>query len=234
MRKELYINEIKEIIEYHQEHHNLTRIAYQSAWKFFLNRSHFDHSLEHVIVNEVHFEREAIRELEELAKWMNWKKKEEEMSKKEEKEVLIIGRWLHALGIFFRLFRLWKEEFAELIGSVAHVCRAARENNKEISNWCICSLRNATENGNVRVEDLLKGRAIDVVLEEIHRQTLNKNIEYHSLDFFFSISRRAKEKEKDKMKEEKRKEAKRKVLEKMEEEGYEDTITSFHELFGFF
>ncbi|KAH7818445.1 uncharacterized protein MONOS_18020 [Monocercomonoides exilis] len=232
--KELFINEIKEVIQYHQKHHNLTQLAYQSAWEFFLNRSHFDHSLEHVIVNEVHFEREAIRELEELAKWMNWKKKEEEMSKEEANEVNIIKRWLHALGIFFRLFRLWKEEFAELIGSVAHVCRAARENNKEISNWCICSFRDATENGNVRVDSLLKGRAIDVVLEEIHRQTLNKNIEYHSLDFFFSISRRAKEKKKDEMEEVKRKAAKRKVFEKLEEEGYEDTITSFHELFNFF
>ncbi|KAH7818444.1 uncharacterized protein MONOS_14080 [Monocercomonoides exilis] len=225
--KELYLNEIKEIIKYQQEHHNLTRIAYQSAWEFLIKRFYWDKSLEEVIVNEVHFEREAIRELEELAKWMNWKKKEEEMSKKEAKEVLIIGRWLHALGIFFRLFRLWKEEFAELIGSVAHVCRAARENNKEISNWCICSFRDATENGNVRVEDLLKGRAIDVVLEEIHRQTLNEGRTNECFQFFMNVSRKLKQKNKDEREEEERKSMKKKVFEKMEEEGYEDIFISF-------
>ncbi|KAH7827994.1 uncharacterized protein MONOS_17235 [Monocercomonoides exilis] len=49
--KELYLNEIKTIIEYHQEHHNLTRLAYQSAW------------------------REVAGELEDLLKCMDWKRK---------------------------------------------------------------------------------------------------------------------------------------------------------------
>eukprot|EP00770_Monocercomonoides_exilis_P013368 MONOS_13315.1-p1 / transcript=MONOS_13315.1 / gene=MONOS_13315 / organism=Monocercomonoides_exilis_PA203 / gene_product=unspecified product / transcript_product=unspecified product / location=Mono_scaffold00807:16495-17944(-) / protein_length=442 / sequence_SO=supercontig / SO=protein_coding / is_pseudo=false len=232
--KELYLNEITEIIEYHQKHHNLTQLAYQSAWQFLTGRLYFDHSLEHAIVNEVHFEREAIRELEELAKWMNWKKKEEEMSKKEANEVNIIKRWLQALGIFFRLFRLWNEEIAELIGSIAHVYRAARENNKEISYWCIFSLRNAAENGEIKIEDLLNGGAIEVVLEEIHRYTLNKNIKCHSLDFFLSASVRLNKKMDSEADKPERKMTKKKVFEKLEEEGYEDTITSFHELFGFF
>ncbi|KAH7818428.1 uncharacterized protein MONOS_18016 [Monocercomonoides exilis] len=222
--KELWINEFKEIFQYHKEHHNLTRIAYQSAWKFFLSRTHFDHSLEHVIVNEVHFEREAIRELEELAKWMNWKKKEEEMSKKESKEVLIIGRWLCALGIFFRLFRFWKEEFAELIGSVANVCRTARENYKEISNWCIFVFEAAAGSRDATIEDLLESGAIDAIFEEIHKPTMDDRITNKILNFFMSISRKAKEKKRDEMEEVKRKEAKRKVFEMMEEEGIEDDV----------
>ncbi|KAH7818438.1 uncharacterized protein MONOS_18018 [Monocercomonoides exilis] len=76
--KELYINEIKEIIEYHQEHHNLTRIAYQSAWQFLICRVYWDEPIRRVIVNELHFAREAIRELEELTKCVDWKREKEE------------------------------------------------------------------------------------------------------------------------------------------------------------
>eukprot|EP00770_Monocercomonoides_exilis_P009273 MONOS_9227.1-p1 / transcript=MONOS_9227.1 / gene=MONOS_9227 / organism=Monocercomonoides_exilis_PA203 / gene_product=unspecified product / transcript_product=unspecified product / location=Mono_scaffold00373:2016-2756(-) / protein_length=210 / sequence_SO=supercontig / SO=protein_coding / is_pseudo=false len=36
--EELYLDEITEIIKYHQEHHNLTQLAYQSAWQFLINR----------------------------------------------------------------------------------------------------------------------------------------------------------------------------------------------------
>ncbi|KAH7819650.1 uncharacterized protein MONOS_14701 [Monocercomonoides exilis] len=63
----LYLNEIKEIIEYHQEHHNLTQLAYQSAWAFFIRGFYRDLSLEKIFVEELHFAREARRELEELS-----------------------------------------------------------------------------------------------------------------------------------------------------------------------
>eukprot|EP00770_Monocercomonoides_exilis_P014940 MONOS_14886.1-p1 / transcript=MONOS_14886.1 / gene=MONOS_14886 / organism=Monocercomonoides_exilis_PA203 / gene_product=unspecified product / transcript_product=unspecified product / location=Mono_scaffold01097:12673-14214(-) / protein_length=297 / sequence_SO=supercontig / SO=protein_coding / is_pseudo=false len=77
LRQELYLKEITEIIKNHQEHHNLTQLAYHLK----------------VIVNELHFGREAARELEELTRNMDWKKKEEKMNKEEAKEVLIIRRW---------------------------------------------------------------------------------------------------------------------------------------------
>ncbi|KAH7832514.1 uncharacterized protein MONOS_2705 [Monocercomonoides exilis] len=63
---ELYLNEIREIIKYHQERCNLTRLAYQSAWKFLVQRFYSVLSLEEVIVNELYFAREAIKELNEL------------------------------------------------------------------------------------------------------------------------------------------------------------------------
>ncbi|KAH7831001.1 uncharacterized protein MONOS_16098 [Monocercomonoides exilis] len=72
--KELFLDEIKEIIEYHQEHHNLTQLAYQSAWQFLIKRFIRNKSYED-IVNELHFAREASRELEELSKYCgtrNW------------------------------------------------------------------------------------------------------------------------------------------------------------------
>ncbi|KAH7832783.1 uncharacterized protein MONOS_14187 [Monocercomonoides exilis] len=88
MKRELYLNEIREIIEHQQKHRNLTHLAYQSAWQFFIYRWEKDKSLEKVIVNELHFVEEAMRELKELMKCVDWKKKEEEMSKDEANEVL--------------------------------------------------------------------------------------------------------------------------------------------------
>eukprot|EP00770_Monocercomonoides_exilis_P006194 MONOS_6164.1-p1 / transcript=MONOS_6164.1 / gene=MONOS_6164 / organism=Monocercomonoides_exilis_PA203 / gene_product=unspecified product / transcript_product=unspecified product / location=Mono_scaffold00190:82399-83137(-) / protein_length=199 / sequence_SO=supercontig / SO=protein_coding / is_pseudo=false len=77
VERESYLIEIAEIIEYHQEHHNLTQLAYQCAWQFLVNRFYNDKSLEGVIANELHFAREAARELEELSKCVDWKRKEE-------------------------------------------------------------------------------------------------------------------------------------------------------------
>ncbi|KAH7827005.1 uncharacterized protein MONOS_17350 [Monocercomonoides exilis] len=128
--KELHLNKITEIIKYHQEHHNLTQLAYQSAWRLLVNRLWVDNCLEEVIVNELHFVREAARELEELSKCVDWTRKDKENGGKEEKKEL----------------------------------------NKEGD---------------------------------------------------------------DEMEEEERKATKRKVLEKMEEEGYEDAVASFHEIFDF-
>ncbi|KAH7818590.1 uncharacterized protein MONOS_17999 [Monocercomonoides exilis] len=39
MKREMYLNEITEIIKYHQAHHNLTHLAYQSAWQFLTSRT---------------------------------------------------------------------------------------------------------------------------------------------------------------------------------------------------
>ncbi|KAH7824092.1 uncharacterized protein MONOS_17550 [Monocercomonoides exilis] len=96
--KELYLGAIKEIIEYHHENHNLTHLAYQSAWQFLIDRFFRDKDLEIVIVNELHFPREAATELEELSKFVNWKKKEREKIGKETKEELTIQERLKEEG----------------------------------------------------------------------------------------------------------------------------------------
>ncbi|KAH7818422.1 uncharacterized protein MONOS_8793 [Monocercomonoides exilis] len=95
--KELFLDEIKEIIEYHQEHHNLTRIAYQSAWEFLIKRIIFENSLEEIIVNELHFAREAAKELEELSKCVDGKRKEGWKGGKETKEELLLMKWIETL-----------------------------------------------------------------------------------------------------------------------------------------
>ncbi|KAH7828513.1 uncharacterized protein MONOS_17188 [Monocercomonoides exilis] len=80
LRQELYLSELKEIIKYHQEQYNLTWIAYQSAWKFLIERLS-DKSLKEVIVDELLFAREAARELEKLTKCVNCERKEEKRGK---------------------------------------------------------------------------------------------------------------------------------------------------------
>ncbi|KAH7820362.1 uncharacterized protein MONOS_2267 [Monocercomonoides exilis] len=77
IEQELNLNEIKEIIKYHQGHRNLTQLAYQSAWLFLMDRFLYE-NVEEVIANELHLAREAARELEELTRCVNWKKKDEE------------------------------------------------------------------------------------------------------------------------------------------------------------
>ncbi|KAH7818841.1 uncharacterized protein MONOS_12323 [Monocercomonoides exilis] len=94
-KRELHLNEIKEIVYYHQEHQNLTRLAYQSAWQFLIKRFTKDRNLEDMIVNELHFGREATKALEDLSKSVDWKRKEERG--KEAKEVLVIERCITSI-----------------------------------------------------------------------------------------------------------------------------------------
>ncbi|KAH7818976.1 uncharacterized protein MONOS_4397 [Monocercomonoides exilis] len=229
--KELYLNEMTEIIRYHQEHHNLTRLSYQSAWQFLINRFYKDKSLEEVVVNKLHFAREARREIEELARCIDWKRKEERG--KEAKEVIVIWRWIYAIDNYLAWYTLWNEELAKLIAYLVQMIRASRDNHKDICNGCLDSLRCAVEKRNVEIDDLLKSGAIGAVLEEMKQSTLDDFILWNCLDFFLKYSKRLKEKEDDEKEEAKRKAIKREILEKMEEEGYEDIIASLYGVISF-
>ncbi|KAH7820115.1 uncharacterized protein MONOS_17880 [Monocercomonoides exilis] len=229
---ELFLDEIKEITLYHQECSNMTQLAYQSAWMFLLNRLRYDNSLEEVIVNELHFGREAAREMEELVKCVDWKKKKEE-ERKDTKEELIILRWIRTLELYLLHCKLWNEGNAGLINSVANVFRAARDNFRNICSQSISVFEAVAGNRDMRIDGLLKGRAIDSVFEEIQRPTLNDEIAYDGLLFLMNVSKKLKEEEDCKMEEAKRKATKRNTFEKLEEEGYEDIITSFCEILDF-
>ncbi|KAH7819524.1 uncharacterized protein MONOS_7594 [Monocercomonoides exilis] len=222
MNKELYLSEIKEIIKYHQEHQNLTRLAYQSAWEILINRFYKDEILEDVMVNE------AAKELEELEKCVDWKRKEREVKEKERREESVIKRWMHALKFYLRFSELWNEEHVELIRNVVQIFRDLRDNHREISKIFIQSLSEAAHCKAVKVEDLLISGAVDNVLEEMKQSTLYDELMWNFLHFFLKLSERLKEKESNVAEEEKRKELKRKIFEKLEEEGYEDFIKSFN------
>ncbi|KAH7828955.1 uncharacterized protein MONOS_13626 [Monocercomonoides exilis] len=239
VEQELFINEIKEVIQYHQKHHNLTRLACQSSWQFLINGLPYYKSFEGVIVDELHFLREAERELEELMKSVNRKReKEAEKEEKETKKELVLLRWLNTLERYFLYCTMWNEEFVGLLNSIVRVFLAAKDNNREVSLQCIHLLKEIADNRVVKIEDLLKGGAVDVVLEEFQRPTLNDEITSGFLECFDIISSglyktEDEKEEEEKVKEEERKEMKMKMFEKMEEEGYEDIITSLNKLLDF-
>ncbi|KAH7818880.1 uncharacterized protein MONOS_1748 [Monocercomonoides exilis] len=230
IEQELYLNEITEIIRYHQEHHNLTRLAYQSAWQFLFYRLIRDKSLEEVIVNELHFGREAARELEDLSKSVDWKRKEERRKETKVKEVSVIKRWLDVIDNYFSSCELWNKELAGLIGSIVQVFLASRDNYKEILNGCFNTLRYAADNRNVKIDAFVKEGIIVLFSEEMNQSTLDDENMLNCLYFFLNISERLKEKKDEETDETKRKELKKKIFEKMEEEGLEDIIAS---LYGF-
>ncbi|KAH7815980.1 uncharacterized protein MONOS_13777 [Monocercomonoides exilis] len=233
LKKKLYLKEIEEIVKYHQEHHNLTQIAYQIVWRFIITQFKIDYSLENVIVNELHFAREATRELNELSKCVDWKRKEEEEGEKKTEEENRMKRWIRTLGFFNQSCALWNNEFIGLIGSIVQVFQAAKKNHRESCKECIFLFRNAAKSRAVKVEAFLKSGAIDVVLEEMKRSTLEDEVANEIFHFFLNVSRKLKEKNKDEKEEEERKSIKKEVFEKMEEEGYEDTIVSFRKKLSF-
>ncbi|KAH7818589.1 uncharacterized protein MONOS_17998 [Monocercomonoides exilis] len=119
IEKELYLEKMTEIIKYHQEHQNLTHLAYQSAWGFLIDRFYYYGSLEKAIVDELHPVREAIKELYELERNINWMKKEEEM--KSEKCICTINRWLKAIKIYFSCIVYGKEGLCDLIARIVSI-----------------------------------------------------------------------------------------------------------------
>ncbi|KAH7816399.1 uncharacterized protein MONOS_18238 [Monocercomonoides exilis] len=78
----------------------------------------------------------------------------------------------------------WNEELVKLIRSIVQVFRATKKNYGEMSIECIKLIRSAAESVSVKVEDLLKGGAINAVLEEIGRPTLNYKMAYECLKLF--------------------------------------------------
>eukprot|EP00770_Monocercomonoides_exilis_P006953 MONOS_6916.1-p1 / transcript=MONOS_6916.1 / gene=MONOS_6916 / organism=Monocercomonoides_exilis_PA203 / gene_product=unspecified product / transcript_product=unspecified product / location=Mono_scaffold00227:187-907(-) / protein_length=144 / sequence_SO=supercontig / SO=protein_coding / is_pseudo=false len=66
--KILHLNELKEIIKFNQKHSNLTRLAYWSVWKILFRMFSLDINMEGMIAKELHFAREATREVEDLSK----------------------------------------------------------------------------------------------------------------------------------------------------------------------
>ncbi|KAH7815756.1 uncharacterized protein MONOS_3739 [Monocercomonoides exilis] len=236
IEKELCLNEIKEIVQYHQEHHNLTRLAYQSAWQFLMYEFEYEEDLEGVIVNELHFIKEASTEMEELSNSVDLKRKEEgkgERKVKEMKEELILKRWLKILEVFFSCCKLWSEEYVELIGSIVQMFRASRDNYPYTNRLCLYSLGKVSENRNVKIDHLMNIGAIDLFLEEILQPTLNDIVAYESFSFFINVSKKLKENTDDEKEKGKRKEVEMKLFEKMEEEGYEEIITNFYETIDF-
>ncbi|KAH7826706.1 uncharacterized protein MONOS_17381 [Monocercomonoides exilis] len=232
--EDLYFNEMREIIQHHQEHRNLTRLAYQSAWKFLINRLRYDKSFEENFVNELKFIREASRELEELTKCVDWKKKDgEEREGKERKEKWIILKWILAVQDNAYHANSSKEERMEFIRCLGKLCKTARVNEKEIYELCITTFRHVADIETVFVDVFQKEGIFDLLVEEIQQSALKDKVAYEFLAFFLGFSKLLKREAHTTAEEEKKKEIKRKIFEMMEEKGHEDAIVSFQGKFDF-
>ncbi|KAH7822171.1 uncharacterized protein MONOS_4019 [Monocercomonoides exilis] len=230
MKKELYLKDITEIIKYHQEHRNLKRLSYQSAWMFLINRKHLDDKLEDVIVNELHFAREATRELDELLKCVDWSRKEEGPEKT--KEVCIILRWCVTLWFFFHNnYSLNHEEYAELVGCLVRLFRVIKVESREIRAEFIHLFEKMVMCDEIQIYVLLKGGVVDLFLEDMC-QTISEDGALEDWRYFLmSLIQSLKEKTIAKYEEKEGKKIKMQIFEKFEEEGYEDAIIEKYALF---
>eukprot|EP00770_Monocercomonoides_exilis_P009834 MONOS_9787.1-p1 / transcript=MONOS_9787.1 / gene=MONOS_9787 / organism=Monocercomonoides_exilis_PA203 / gene_product=unspecified product / transcript_product=unspecified product / location=Mono_scaffold00417:23023-24348(+) / protein_length=411 / sequence_SO=supercontig / SO=protein_coding / is_pseudo=false len=224
---EQYLNEIKEIIKQHQQNHNLTQLSYQSAWKILINSSRFTDT---IVANaeEFHFVKEATIEMKELIEKVDWTKKEKELDDK--KEICVLRRWCISLESYFQYCQLQGAEGLELFSLIIIMCRVTKNKHREIFQECLYLYETIAHSKAIQIEDLASCGAVDYALEEILCSTLDICVFANILRFFDCLIKKLNGKEND----EKLiwKKSKREKMEKLEEEGFEDTAISVYlELF---
>eukprot|EP00770_Monocercomonoides_exilis_P002166 MONOS_2150.1-p1 / transcript=MONOS_2150.1 / gene=MONOS_2150 / organism=Monocercomonoides_exilis_PA203 / gene_product=unspecified product / transcript_product=unspecified product / location=Mono_scaffold00042:140919-142139(+) / protein_length=387 / sequence_SO=supercontig / SO=protein_coding / is_pseudo=false len=227
MAKELYLNRIKEIIRNHQEHHNLTRLAYQSSWYFLIKRFHNDGSLEDVIVDELHLMKETTRELEELAKHVDWVGEARKLGKMT--EVHVLKRWFNILNSYFDWVESKGGDCSDFVQFIVELCRVKMKNDAEMLRALLNLIGIMADNSSIEIESILKGEAIDFALEEICQSTLNNNIARSCIKIFLHLDKRLSKKT-DCEHEEAGLTAKREINDRFEEEGFQDEIISLSKI----
>ncbi|KAH7820382.1 uncharacterized protein MONOS_18653 [Monocercomonoides exilis] len=232
VKKELFLDEISEIIQFSQGHRNLTHLAYQSAWRFLRYRFVHDQELKDVVMDELHVVEEATKELKELTRSVNWKAGEGEGKEKKEEQIII--RWLNTLINCYDVCELSCEGNAELVACVVKLFRASNGHCYEISHGSINLLGAMISRKSACVSDIVGKGVFDVVLEKIQQSTLDCNITRSCMKFLWNLSERLRDEAGHKADEANFEMLKRKILEKLEEEGYEDITTSFREVSPFF
>ncbi|KAH7829843.1 uncharacterized protein MONOS_17064 [Monocercomonoides exilis] len=187
IEKELFLDHIKEIIQFHQKHNNLSHLAYQRAWEFLIKRLNEHKELENVIVNELHFYREAFGELEILKQCVNWTKNE---TGRYEIEEMLMLRWVNAikLSLWNSTWRL--DIFSKLVDFAVSFYRLAKDNQREITGYCANALSRVMSYSHVNFNDLLKNDLVDFALEEIMRPTLDEYIAPACFLFFDDLASR--------------------------------------------
>eukprot|EP00770_Monocercomonoides_exilis_P015049 MONOS_14995.1-p1 / transcript=MONOS_14995.1 / gene=MONOS_14995 / organism=Monocercomonoides_exilis_PA203 / gene_product=unspecified product / transcript_product=unspecified product / location=Mono_scaffold01122:5424-6741(-) / protein_length=376 / sequence_SO=supercontig / SO=protein_coding / is_pseudo=false len=171
----LYLNGMTEILKYHQKNHNLTQLAYQSAWVFLISRWTYNKCPNSNVLNELHFVGEATRELELLSKCVYLKKKEEERGKETKVEILLL-RWLVIIVFYSQNAQIHGEEFVKLTRCIIDLCRAAKGNNREIQYKCFSFLYNIILREAESDGCVLREEAVDFILEEMHGPTIDNEV----------------------------------------------------------
>ncbi|KAH7828863.1 uncharacterized protein MONOS_17230 [Monocercomonoides exilis] len=230
LEQKYYLNEITDIIQYHQEHHNLTCLANQSAFHFLISRFKEDDSLKEVVLQKMHFVSEATKELDELNGSLNWDTHEKNFSEK--MRVRIITRWLYLIFNTFRKeFNEIYGEVVELTACVSRVYALAKDYEMKIRKKCINLFYRIKITIGEDIFILAESGAANIVLERMCRPILDDNQTAKSKEILLSLSERLYKKKTDlKIDKKSWQMKKRAMFEMLEEEGYEDIITSFHEV----
>ncbi|KAH7830628.1 uncharacterized protein MONOS_18553 [Monocercomonoides exilis] len=222
----LFLNEIKIIIQYHQEHHNLTRLAYQSAWRFLMILYRNEESLERLIVNELNFVKEATRELEVLKSCVNWKGNNNEIEAM--KKSSIIKRWMILIHLFCNYIDISKADGLEdLVGCIVDLCRISIENYKSLHIHCSSKFFSLICQKELSVDILMEKGVVDYVLEETLHPTINLDLIENCVPFLSLLPRRINEEYAEKHDEHKRELLQRKLSDKLEEEGFSDIMAIY-------
>ncbi|KAH7819150.1 uncharacterized protein MONOS_3282 [Monocercomonoides exilis] len=174
VHKGCYLNEITNIIKYHQEHNNLTRLAYQSAWGFFINRFFCEREIEEVILNEIHFMREATQELENLEHLVDWAVKEK--NEREWKNVLIIKRWMKTLHIFYKVNNGRLEENPGLFRCISRISKEVNGFQSDIVLKNIIVMKDMATMGKMNIDDFLRAGAVDFIASGIDQLALKSDV----------------------------------------------------------
>ncbi|KAH7820963.1 uncharacterized protein MONOS_17776 [Monocercomonoides exilis] len=225
IEKDLFSNGLADLVKYHKQHHNLTHVSYESAWMILICLS----SYKKVHLNEMDFVKEAIRELEELLKSVDWKKQEKDIEMS--KNVCTITRWYSSFGRCFFSNETWKEECAELVAFNAKLCKIAKKKSGSISNCCFLLYETMIRLKKVNLECFVKEGVVDSILEEIVQSTLEKELIFYCLNFFSALSKMQISGFDIENYELNIKKTKKELFVKLEEEGYDDMIISFNEPF---
>ncbi|KAH7828889.1 uncharacterized protein MONOS_16356 [Monocercomonoides exilis] len=224
IEQEVYLNEIMKIILNHQEHNNLTRLAYQSAWQFLTQRLSVCGRLEEVIVKELHFAREAANEMEHLIKYVDWTPNEDKVKK--EMVVGFVKRWIAITEKCISRCYSLRFESDEILECLVRLHGASKENHKSVSKECIRVLGNMIFKKSVRVKALLKSGAVEVILEEMRQSAFeNDEIEFCK-SFIFQLYEALSITPGIVCEEEDLKTIREELYERLEEEGFEDIIVS--------
>ncbi|KAH7832412.1 uncharacterized protein MONOS_9324 [Monocercomonoides exilis] len=222
---ELDLYKITEIIKIHQHHRNLSLASFLSAFKIFVEMAPTKKELIEIYLSELHFVREAAKELEELVKRTNERKEGEKFD--EMIEMIIIKKWCNMLQMYFAYCDYSEAECVGLIAALVQLFRAAKDASSDLSKQCINLFASMADKEGLRIEDLLRGGAVDVVIKVLSQLTFEDMPILNCLCFFTSISNKFNEDVENENAAEKRMIVKREVFERIEEEGLVDTFFSF-------
>ncbi|KAH7832722.1 uncharacterized protein MONOS_15261 [Monocercomonoides exilis] len=160
VEEDVFMNSIVSVIVHHQQNRNLTQLAYQSAWQFFMKRMHTNAQMESAMSMHFGFVEEARRELEELEKRADWQRKERRV--KELKDIHTILRWLKTLNKHFVNHQPSRERNTRLAAVAVGICRKARACFGELSLECLVLLEQMNESASLSVSDFVAIEAVDV------------------------------------------------------------------------